>query len=179
MAMYESWFVEYGKSYNSIGEKEMRFEIFKDNLRFVDEHNAESNQSYTVGLNQFVNLSDEEYRSTYLGFNVTSPRFENAKVVTIDEIDHAVSAVGYETERDMDYLIVKNSWGTLWRESGYIKIQRNMGGAEKCEIAKIGSYPVKYPTKTLKPHPSLINPSTFSMSENNTPGVNDGQRSSA
>ena len=41
MAMFRSWLVKYGKSYNALGEKERIFEIFKENLRFVDEHNAE------------------------------------------------------------------------------------------------------------------------------------------
>ncbi|GFS35211.1 cysteine proteinases superfamily protein [Actinidia rufa] len=67
MAMFESWLVEYGKSYNALGEKERRFEIFKDNLRFVDKHNADVNRSYKVGLNQFSDLTLEEYSSIYLG----------------------------------------------------------------------------------------------------------------
>ncbi|PNY06010.1 cysteine proteinase rd21a-like protein [Trifolium pratense] len=33
MNMYESWLVKHGKVYNALGEKERRFEIFKDNLR--------------------------------------------------------------------------------------------------------------------------------------------------
>ncbi|GFZ21709.1 granulin repeat cysteine protease family protein [Actinidia rufa] len=72
MAVYESWLVKYGKSYNSISENEMRFEIFKENLRFIDEHNADSNRSFTVGMNQFADLTDEEYWSTYLGFKSSS-----------------------------------------------------------------------------------------------------------
>ncbi|KAL5844800.1 hypothetical protein ACOSQ4_010758 [Xanthoceras sorbifolium] len=66
MGIYEAWFVKHGKVYNALGEKEKRFEIFKDNLRFIDEHNSD-NRTYKVGLNQFADLKNEEYRSMYLG----------------------------------------------------------------------------------------------------------------
>ena len=340
MAMYESWLVEYGKSYNLLGEKEMRFEIFTENLRFIDEHNTDANRSYTVGLNRFADLTNEEYRSKYLGLKSSSkakvsnryvPRvgdalpnsvdwrakgavvgikdqgdcsscwafsavatveginkirtgnlislseqelvdcartkntkgcnsglmtdaFEfiinngginteknypykakdgqcdvykkNQRYVKIDDyeevpsnyeqalqkavasqpvsvgidadskgfqlyssgiftgscgtsIDHGVTIVGYGTERGMDYWIVKNSYGTQWGESGYIKIQRNVGGAGKCGIAIMPSYPVKYPVKYYSHNPNLINPLTFSMSKENPLGVNEEQSSNA
>lgn len=66
-AMYEAWLVKHGKVYNALGEKERRFEIFKDNLRFVDEHNKVENQTYKVGLNLFADLTNEEYRKMYMG----------------------------------------------------------------------------------------------------------------
>ncbi|XP_070661752.1 probable cysteine protease RD21B [Malus domestica] len=64
-ALYESWLIKHGKNYNALGEKERRFEIFKDNLRFIDEHNLQS-RTYKVGLNRFADLTNEEYRSVYL-----------------------------------------------------------------------------------------------------------------
>ncbi|MBA0747233.1 hypothetical protein Gogos_004161 [Gossypium gossypioides] len=67
MAMYEDWLVKHGKVYNGLGEKEKRFEIFKDNLRFIDEHNSEETHSFKLGLNQFADLTNEEYRFTFLG----------------------------------------------------------------------------------------------------------------
>lgn len=65
MALYESWLVKHGKAYNAIGEKERRFEIFKDNLRFIDEHNC-VDRPYKLGLNRFADLTNEEYRSKFV-----------------------------------------------------------------------------------------------------------------
>nr|BAD16614.1 cysteine proteinase [Dianthus caryophyllus] len=69
-SLYETWLVKHGKNYNGLGEKQLRFNIFKDNLRFVDERNSE-NLSFKLGLNRFADLTNEEYRSVYLG---TRPR---------------------------------------------------------------------------------------------------------
>ncbi|KAF2309768.1 hypothetical protein GH714_005059 [Hevea brasiliensis] len=66
MAIYEDWLVKNGKAYNALGERERRFQVFKDNLRFIDEHNSE-NRTYRVGLNRFADLTNEDYRSMYLG----------------------------------------------------------------------------------------------------------------
>ncbi|KAK2971049.1 hypothetical protein RJ640_017201 [Escallonia rubra] len=73
MAVYESWLVEHGKSYNGLGEKEKRFQIFKDNFHFIDEQNA-ANRSFKLGLNRFADLTNEEYRSMYLGTKIDSIR---------------------------------------------------------------------------------------------------------
>ncbi|XP_006291187.2 probable cysteine protease RDL3 [Capsella rubella] len=64
--MYEQWLVKNGKNYNGLGEKERRFKIFADNLKSIEEHNSDPNQSYQRGLNQFSDLTADEFRSTYL-----------------------------------------------------------------------------------------------------------------
>jgi C1A family cysteine protease len=72
MSLFESWLVHHGKNYNALGEKEKRFQIFKDNLRFIDQENSEE-RSYKLGLNKFADLTNEEYRSKHLGAK-TDPR---------------------------------------------------------------------------------------------------------
>lgn len=78
-----------------------------------------------------------------------------------DDIDHAVLIVGYGSEGDDDYWIVKNSWGTSWGIEGYIYIKRNTNlKYGVCAINAMASYPTKessspspYPSPTPIPTP--------------------------
>jgi len=50
--------------------------------------------------------------------------FDGCTGSTGAEINHAVQAVGYSS----DYWLIRNSWGTSWGESGYIRLSRAQDG---------------------------------------------------
>ncbi|CAL5326207.1 unnamed protein product [Camellia sinensis] len=63
MGLYEEWLAKHGKAYNSLGEKDKR------------------NRTYKVGMNRFADLTNEEYRSRYLGTRTDAKRrFVKSKV---------------------------------------------------------------------------------------------------
>jgi len=57
-------------------------------------------------------------------------------------LDHAVEIIGYGSENGIDYWKVRNSWGTSWGESGYVRIQRSSStnDAGVCGIAAEPSF---------------------------------------
>lgn len=61
------------------------------------------------------------------------------------QLDHGVLVVGYGTDNKTkkDYWYVKNSWGSMWGDKGYFKLQRNVINNDgACGIAMNPSYPI-------------------------------------
>ncbi|VFQ87841.1 unnamed protein product [Cuscuta campestris] len=117
MALYESWLAEHRKSYYGLGgEKEKRFQIFKDNLRYIDEQNSLVDRPYKLGLNRFSDLTNEEYRSTYLGVNTdVRRRFSKTKS------DRRSPKVDFSLPESVD-----------WREKGAVSEVKDQGSCGSC-----------------------------------------------
>lgn len=54
-------------------------------------------------------------------------------------LDHAVLIVGYGTEDDVDYWVIKNSWADEWGEDGYYRLLR---GVNMCGVANFAVHSV-------------------------------------
>ncbi|XP_019175196.1 PREDICTED: low-temperature-induced cysteine proteinase-like [Ipomoea nil] len=118
MALYESWLVKHGKEYSGVGEKEERFGIFKDNLRFIDEQNSIGNRTYKLGLNRFADLTNHEYRSAYLG----TKTYDHARRrLSHKKSDRYAPKAGESLPGSVD-----------WRTKGAVTEVKDQGGCGGC-----------------------------------------------
>uniref|UniRef100_A0ACD5VP19 Uncharacterized protein n=1 Tax=Avena sativa TaxID=4498 RepID=A0ACD5VP19_AVESA len=67
-ARHERWMAKFGRAYTDADEKLRRQEVFAANARHVDAVNRADNRTYTLGLNQFSDLTDDEFVETHLGY---------------------------------------------------------------------------------------------------------------
>jgi C1A family cysteine protease len=56
---------KFSKKYDSIEQLEVRFEIFKTNLRTIISHNSDVRQNFTMGINKFSDLTNDEFKQMY------------------------------------------------------------------------------------------------------------------
>jgi cathepsin L len=102
----------FSKKYESTTELFKRFNIFKDNLEFIQGENAK-NLTYTLGVNEFTDLSHEEFVNTYVG-KMFNSRPDTPAVPTVEETAGPVP-------NDQD-----------WRSKGAVNPVRNQGQCGSC-----------------------------------------------
>ncbi|XP_047983323.1 low-temperature-induced cysteine proteinase-like [Salvia hispanica] len=123
-AMHESWMVKHGKSYNALGEKEKRFQVFKENLRYIEEHNAAEGRTYKLGLNRFADLTNQEYRRRmHLG---TRPRRLAAKKsdrYALRDGDVLPDSIDWRTKGAVAPVKDQGSCGSCWAFSTIVAVE--------------------------------------------------------
>lgn len=56
---------KFEKKYESLEALEKRFDIFRENVKAIFEHNSASHKNFTMGVNQFTDLTPEEFKTDY------------------------------------------------------------------------------------------------------------------
>ncbi|XP_020097748.1 ervatamin-B-like [Ananas comosus] len=111
---HEKWMAQYGRVYKDADEKQRRYKIFKDNANYIEAFNKEGKHKYTLGINQFTDLTTEEFVSTYTG---ARPR--NATLMRRPKPLRNDGAVDPPTTVD-------------WRAAGAVTYVRDQGACSSC-----------------------------------------------
>jgi|LauGreDrversion4_2_1035121.scaffolds.fasta_scaffold2880089_1 cathepsin F len=56
------YIAKYGKDYATKEEFDYRNSVFQNNLRHITEKNSRNDLSYTLGINKFADMTNEEFR---------------------------------------------------------------------------------------------------------------------
>ncbi|XP_010523123.1 PREDICTED: ervatamin-B-like [Tarenaya hassleriana] len=132
IAKHEQWMATYGHVYADESEKQIRFEIFKKNLEFIENFNRNGNATYKLGINQFSDMTDEEFRSTFTGLRLS------------DEIINGTSLPGPDETNTLRYVNVSEAdnlpENVDWRTQGAVTPVKNQGQCGACwAFAAVGA----------------------------------------
>lgn len=59
---------QHGRLYKDAQEKERRYNIFKNNLEYIENFNNGVDRGYKLAINKFADLTNQEFRSLYTGY---------------------------------------------------------------------------------------------------------------
>lgn len=107
--LFESWKQEHSKSYKSDSEEIYRRTVFHQNVQKINTHNG-SGASYTMAVNQFADLTAQEFKNTYLGANISSTSSKNFKY--LPEVDTA--SVDWRTKGAVTGVKNQAQCGSCW-----------------------------------------------------------------
>ncbi|XP_022135756.1 cysteine protease XCP2 [Momordica charantia] len=111
---FEEWISKHGKIYETIEEKWHRFEVFKDNLKHVDETNKKVS-SYWLGLNEFADLTHQEFQNMYLGLKVDSSRTrQSPEEFTYKDVVDLPKSVDWRKKGAVAHVKNQGSCGSCW-----------------------------------------------------------------
>ena len=68
---------EHGKEYCCEEEESLRLEVFTSNLKKIEEHNETPGKTWTMAVNQFADLTEEEFKTDVLGGYIKTPQSGN------------------------------------------------------------------------------------------------------
>ncbi|XP_074313087.1 cysteine protease XCP2-like [Silene latifolia] len=110
--LFNSWMSKHERRYNSLEERLLKFEVFIDNLKHIDQRNKEIS-NYWLGLNEFADLTHVEFKNKYLGLKVAETRRELSE----DFVYRDVASIPKSVD---------------WRKKGAVAPVKNQGQCGSC-----------------------------------------------
>mmetsp|Transcript_114665 Transcript_114665/g.319323 ORF Transcript_114665/g.319323 Transcript_114665/m.319323 type:complete len:469 (+) Transcript_114665:82-1488(+) len=111
--LFEQFLKDFEKAYDE-EEKELRREVFKTNYRYIARENARGH-TYTLGLNLFADMTNEEFAMSYLGLRKPERPWGSLPSLGLHRAGNATLASAVD-----------------WRAKGAVSPVKNQGQCGSC-----------------------------------------------
>ncbi|XP_060189901.1 zingipain-2-like [Lycium barbarum] len=125
---HELWMARHGRTYENDAEKAKRLNIFKENVKFVESFNKNGTKPYKLGINEFADLTSEEFLKYYTthGLNKFSSKSQQSSPAIF-------SSFKYENMSDVPSFMD-------WTKSGAVTNVKHQGQCGCCwAFAAVGA----------------------------------------
>lgn len=116
---FEEWKGKFGSNW-AAGEEEYRRIIFERNVAMINKHNADSTQTYTMAINQFTAMTQEEFVNTYL-----TPMGEGREAIVETEYTPSNANVDWSAKGVTNPVKNQGSCGSCWAFSSTGVLEAN------------------------------------------------------
>ncbi|XP_058218409.1 ervatamin-B [Rhododendron vialii] len=131
---YEKWLQENKREYKDRGELEQRFGIYKTNVQFIDQFNSQ-NFSFKLIDNKFADMTNEEFKSIYLGLGNTTNNSGQGKSFGYEEHEDLPTSVDWRTKGAVTPVKDQGQCGSCWAFSAVAAVE----GITKIKTGKLVS----------------------------------------
>lgn len=108
--LFDNWTVQYNRTYEDSQQRQRRYQVFKNNVQLIDDRNQVVN--YFLGLNQFSDLTDDEFETRYTGY---------VPATTVQNVTMESEALSGEPAASVD-----------WVRSGVVTSVKDQGSCGSC-----------------------------------------------
>ena len=108
---FQKFITKYNKKYNSLNEYLARFEVFKRNVNFAL---SQEPDSFTVGITKFSDMTQQEFKKTYLNLNYDALAVANFAPVTVKNSNAAPSSYDWRKVGRVSGVKNQGSCGSCW-----------------------------------------------------------------
>lgn len=112
---HDQWMAQHGRVYETDVEKSKRFKIFSENVNKIEALNK-LNRGFTLGVNAFADLANEEFRASYTGYKGQSSasKLSKSKSFKYENVTDVPTSIDWRTKGAVTPIKNQGQCGCCW-----------------------------------------------------------------